>query len=44
MAKALGLLSFFVVLSLFALGVFWQELPTYLPEWLLPYAQALFTN
>jgi tyrosine-protein kinase Etk/Wzc len=44
MAKALGFLSFFVVLSLFALGVFWQELPTYLPEWLLPYAQALFTN
>jgi len=44
MAKALGLLSFFVVLSLFALGVFWQELPTYLPEWLLPYAQTLFTN
>jgi tyrosine-protein kinase Etk/Wzc len=43
-AKTISLISFFGVLSLFALGIFWLELPSYVPEWLLPYAQALFTN
>jgi tyrosine-protein kinase Etk/Wzc len=42
--KAAGLLTFVLALSLFVLGVFWQELPAYLPDWLMPYARTLFTN
>jgi polysaccharide biosynthesis transport protein len=44
LAKAFGLVAFVMALSAFTIGVFWQELPAYLPEWLLPYARTLFSN
>ncbi len=44
LAKAFGLAAFVLALSAFTLGVFWQELPAYLPEWALSYAQTLFSN
>ena len=44
LTKAFGVAAFVLVLSVFALGVLWQELPNYLPEWLLPYARTLFSN
>jgi tyrosine-protein kinase Etk/Wzc len=42
--KAVGAVAFVLALSFFTLGVFWQELPSYLPEWLLAYARTLFSN
>jgi tyrosine-protein kinase Etk/Wzc len=44
LAKAFGVVAFVMALSVFTIGVFWQELPAYLPEWLLPYARTLFSN
>jgi Mrp family chromosome partitioning ATPase len=44
LAKAVAVCTFILVLSLFTVGLVWQELPTYLPEWLAPYARTLFTN
>jgi tyrosine-protein kinase Etk/Wzc len=44
LTKAFGLVAFILALSFFTLGVLWQELPNYLPEWLLPYARSLFSN
>jgi tyrosine-protein kinase Etk/Wzc len=44
LTKAAGFLAAALMLSLFALGVVWQDLPQYLPEWLRLYAQWIFTN
>jgi capsular exopolysaccharide synthesis family protein len=44
LAKAFGLGALVLTLSFFAIGVFWQELPNYLPDWLLPYLQTLFSH
>jgi tyrosine-protein kinase Etk/Wzc len=44
LAKAIGVLVAILVLSLFVMGVLWQELPAYIPKWLAPYAQSLFMN
>jgi capsular exopolysaccharide synthesis family protein len=44
LVKAFGLVAFVLVLSAFTVGVFWHELPSYLPDWLLPYARTLFSN
>jgi len=44
LAKAFGVVALVMALSVFTIGVFWQEMPAYLPEWLLPYARTLFSN
>ncbi len=44
LAKAVGVSAFILVVSLFAAGLLWQELPAVLPEWLAPHVKALFTN
>lgn len=43
-AQALGIVLVALVVSAFALGVVWQEVPAALPEWLWPYARTLFSN
>ncbi len=44
LAHASGALLVVLVLSAFTLGVFWQDMPELVPEWLLPYARTLFSN
>ncbi len=44
LAQASGVLLVVLVLSAFTLGVFWQDMPEMVPEWLLPYARTLFSN
>lgn len=41
--RAAGVIAFALVLSLFAIGLLWQELPAFLPDWITPYAQTLFS-
>ena len=42
--QALGVVLVMLALSAFALGVVWQEMPGFLPEWVGPYARTLFNN
>jgi tyrosine-protein kinase Etk/Wzc len=44
LAQASGVLLVVLVLSAFTLGVFWQDMPEFVPDWLLPYARTLFSN
>ena len=44
LAQASGVLLVVLVLSAFTLGVFWQDMPEMVPEWLLPYARTLFSH
>jgi capsular exopolysaccharide synthesis family protein len=44
MAKASGVLALILALSVFVAGAIWQELPSYVPAWLHPYAKMLFMN
>ena len=44
MAKASGLLALILALSVFVAGAIWQELPSYVPAWMQPYAKMLFMN
>jgi tyrosine-protein kinase Etk/Wzc len=43
MARAAGMIAFVLLVSLFAVGLLWQELPAFLPEWLAPVAKSLFS-
>ena len=44
MAKASGILVLILALSVFVAGAIWQELPSYVPAWMQPYAKMLFMN
>jgi len=44
MAKASGVLALILALSAFVVGAIWQELPSYVPAWMQPYAKMLFMN
>jgi hypothetical protein len=44
MAKASGVLALILALSVFVAGAIWQELPSYVPAWMQPYAKMLFMN
>lgn len=43
MARAAGMIACALLLSLFAVGLLWQELPAVFPEWLAPVAKSLFS-
>jgi capsular exopolysaccharide synthesis family protein len=43
-AKVAGVFGVILVLSLYAVGLVWQEIPAFLPDWMASYAKTLFNN